>query len=239
MQANLDSDKSLLARFNYRWNSGLVTRTTTQIAPGQGAAVGVLENEYQGSDFVASVKANNPSILEGGLTGTVSGDYMQSITPRLSLGLNAAWQREAMNKGPDMFLTYMARYKGNDWIGSARFMSMMGIVQLSYWRRIAEKIEAGVNLEVAMAGNPQAAMMGMPSGPEGQATIGAKYDFRNSSFRAQVDSNGRIACMLEKRVAPPVQVTFVGQIDHIKVGSNIPWHLSLETDKHRTTPSSV
>lgn len=219
MQANLDSDRSLLARWNWRWNSAFVTKTTTQIAPGQGAAVLVVENDITGSDFSASVKANNPSILEGGLTGTVSGDYLQSITPRLSLGLNAVWQREAMSKGPDMMLTYGARYKGNDWIGSARFLSLAGLLQLSYWRRIADKVEAGVNLELSFlrGAGPGAAMMGMPTGPEGQATIGAKYDFRAASVRAQVDSNGRIACMLEKRVAPPVQVTFVGQIDHIKV----------------------
>jgi mitochondrial import receptor subunit TOM40 len=216
MQANIDSDKSLSARLNWRWNSALVTKTIAQIGGGIGAMV--VENEYTGSDFSASLKASNPSVLEGGLTGTLNGEYLQSITPRLSLGLSALWQREAMSKGPDMMLTYAARYKGNDWIGSARFLSLAGLLQLSYWRRIADKVEAGVNLELSMLGRPGSSMTG-PLRPEAEAQLGAKYEFRSSTFRAQVDSNGRLGCLLEKRVAPPVAVTFVGQIDHVKVSS--------------------
>jgi mitochondrial import receptor subunit TOM40 len=220
MQGTIDSDKSLSARWNYRWSSAFVSKFMAQISPANlGPSAMMIEGDYNGSDFHASLKANNPSILEGGLTGTVSGDYFQSITSRLALGLNATWQREAMNKGPDMMLTYAAKYRGDEWIGTARFLPIIGLVQMSYWRRLADKIEAGVNLEMALVGaNPNAAMMGGPSGPDGQAVFGAKYDFRTSTFRAQVDSNGKLGCMLEKRLtAAPVTVTFVGQIDHVKV----------------------
>jgi mitochondrial import receptor subunit TOM40 len=221
MQANLDSEKSLSARMNWRWNSALVTKTIAQMGGPMGIGAMVVENEYTGSDFSASLKASNPSILEGGLTGTLNGEYLQSITPRLSLGLSALWQREAMNQGPNMMLTYAARYKGNDWIGSARFLSLAGLLQLSYWRRIADKVEAGVNLELSMFGRPGGSMMGGPGRPEAEATLGAKYEFRTSTFRAQVDSSGVLGCLLEKRVAPPVALTFVGKIDHVKVSTII------------------
>ena len=52
---------------------------------------------------------------------------------------------------------------------------------------------------------------------EGVTTLGAKYDFRASTFRAQVDSSGRLSCLLEKRVAPAVSLTFAGDMDHFKV----------------------
>jgi hypothetical protein len=52
---------------------------------------------------------------------------------------------------------------------------------------------------------------------EGVTTVGAKYDFRNSTFRAQVDSQGKLSCLLEKRVAPAVTLTFAGDMDHSKV----------------------
>ena len=51
---------------------------------------------------------------------------------------------------------------------------------------------------------------------EGNVTIGAKYDFRQSSFRAQIDNQGKVSCLLEKMIAPPIRVTFSGQIDQKK-----------------------
>ena len=60
-------------------------------------------------------------------------------------------------------------------------------------------------------------MMGGPMRKEGVTTVGAKYDFRMSTFRAQVDSTGKLSCLLEKRVAPPVQLTFAADMDHFKV----------------------
>jgi mitochondrial import receptor subunit TOM40 len=59
-------------------------------------------------------------------------------------------------------------------------------------------------------------MMGGPT-KEGVATLGAKYEFSRSIFRAQVDSQGKIGCLLEKVVAPPVRMTFAGEMDHAKV----------------------
>ncbi|RAL60921.1 hypothetical protein DID88_010246 [Monilinia fructigena] len=52
-------------------------------------------------DFTASIKSLNPSILDGGFTGIFIGQYLQSVTPNLALGLEAVWQRAAMNQGPE------------------------------------------------------------------------------------------------------------------------------------------
>jgi mitochondrial import receptor subunit TOM40 len=59
-------------------------------------------------------------------------------------------------------------------------------------------------------------MMGGPS-RDGTTSIGAKYDFRASSFRAQVDSTGKVSCLLEKRIAMPISLSFAGEIDQAKV----------------------
>ena len=63
--------------------------------------------------------------------------------------------------------------------------------------------------------------MGGPS-KEGSVTIGAKYDFRTTSFRAQLDNSGKVACLLEKMIAPPIRVTFSGEIDHKQVSKKHP-----------------
>ena len=180
---------------------------------GAGATQVSLEQDYTGDDFTAQLKSINPSVLEGGLTGMFIGSYMQSITPRLALGLEGVWQKPGGDMGPEAVLSYAARYKGDDWIGSLQLLTQGGL-QGSYWRRLTDKVETGVDVNLQFAGgNP---MMGGPR-KEGSATLGAKYEFSRSIFRAQVDSQGKIGCLLEKMVAPPVRLTFAGEMDHAKV----------------------
>lgn len=177
-----------------------------------------VENDYTGKDFTASIKSINPSILEGGLTGIFIGSYLQSVTPSLAVGLEAIWQRAAVNTGPETAVSYYAKYKGSDWIASAQ-MQAQGTISTSYWRRLTDKVEAGVdlNLQFAPGMGGRGGLMGSGMRKEGTTTLGAKYDFRASTFRAQVDSTGRLSCLLEKRVAPPVQLTFAGELDQFKV----------------------
>ncbi|KAF2084627.1 hypothetical protein K490DRAFT_59429 [Saccharata proteae CBS 121410] len=222
-QANIDNEFALSGRFNYRWTPSLVTKSQIQVAPGQGMIQ--LENDYTGKDFNASLKALNPSILDGGLTGIIIGSYMQSVTSKLALGLEGVWQRAALTSGPETALSYAARYKSSDWIASAQLMATGGM-EASYWRRLTEKVEAGVNVRLEFA-PPQAAMMGMPT-KEGVATLGAKYDFRQSTYRAQVDSKGKLGCLLEKRIAPPLQLTFAGEIDHATNSAKLGLAVSIE-----------
>jgi len=154
----------------------------------------------------------NPSILDGPLTGIYIGSYMQSITPRLALGLEAIYQRPAANMGPESVVSYAGRYRGDDWIASAQLMTQGGL-QASYWKRLSDKLETGVDVSLQAA---PSSMMGDIK-KEGTATFGAKYDFRMSSFRAQIDSAGKLGVLLEKRIVPMVQITFAGQLDHAKV----------------------
>jgi len=89
-----------------------------------------------------------------------------------------------------------------------------GALNTSYWRRLSDKVQAGVDLNLSLV--PPPSMMGPPQ-KDGVATVGAKYDFRMSTFRAQVDSRGKLSCLLEKRVAAPVMMTFAAEVDHYSV----------------------
>ncbi|KAJ4572232.1 translocase of outer mitochondrial membrane [Exophiala dermatitidis] len=216
MQAAYSSDKSLTAWGNLRWTPRFVTKTQTSIDPRQTQAMVQIENEYTGQDFSASLKAISPSILEGGLTGIVIGSYLQSVTPKLSLGLEGVWQRAALNAKPETAMSYCARYKGTDWIGSAQYLAQ-GSVGASYWRKLSDKVEAGVDCQLQFA--PGMGGAGMFGGirREGTTTVGVKYNFATSVYRAQVDSAGKLGVVLEKRVAPPVTLTFAAEIDQVKV----------------------
>ncbi|KAL1963179.1 hypothetical protein VTN77DRAFT_8612 [Rasamsonia byssochlamydoides] len=226
MQGNFGSDGALAAVGNYRWNNSLVTKTNAQIMPGATQGLLQIDTDYTGSDFSASLKAFNPSILEGGLTGIFVGSYLQSVTPSLALGFEAIWQRQGLNSRPETALSYCAKYRGKDWLASAQLQAQ-GIFAASYWRKLGERVEAGVDMNLQLAPNAAASLMGGPR-RDGTTTIGAKYDFRASTFRAQIDSTGKVSCLLEKRIAMPISLTFAGEIDQVKQQAKLGLAVSLE-----------
>lgn len=219
MQGMVDNDRNVFAKFHWRWLDSFITRAS--LSPGPEQSMLTIDNEWTGRDFTASIKALNPSLLQGGLTGTFMGDYLQSVTPRLSLGLTAQYARMALNDGPQFVTTYQARYKTPTWIAMGRLTPQLNM-QLGYWRRVAKKVEAGADLDVRFADLMGGGLMGPGPKIESTATVGAKYEFRLSSLRGQLDSKGRIGLLLEKRVAPMVNLTFYGQIDHAKVRTAVP-----------------
>ncbi|KIW96967.1 uncharacterized protein Z519_02358 [Cladophialophora bantiana CBS 173.52] len=226
MQAAYSSDRSLTAWGNLRWTPRFVTKTQTSIDPRQTQTMVQIENEYTGNDFSASIKALSPSIMEGGLTGIFIGSYLQSITPKLALGLEGVWQRPALNSKPETALSYCARYKSTDWIASAQWLSQ-GSLGATYWRRLTDKVEAGVDCQLQFAPGMGASMFGGLR-REGTTTVGLKYSFTNSVYRAQVDSTGKFGVVLERRVAPPVTLTFAAEIDQWKNTHKLGVAVSLE-----------
>ncbi|KFA61266.1 hypothetical protein S40285_05530 [Stachybotrys chlorohalonatus IBT 40285] len=226
-QGNLDNEGTLSGRFNYRWSDRFVFKSQVSISP-SGQDMAQLEHEYNGDDFNASLKMLNPSFLEGGLTGIYIGSYLQSVTRRLSLGLETLYQRTALTQGPECAVSYAARYKADEWVATAQLQAAMGTLSTSFWRRISDKVQAGVDLTLGLVPSP-GGIMGGGLQKDGTATIGAKYDFRMSTFRAQVDSNGKLSCLLEKRVAPPVMMTFAADIDHFSQQAKLGLAVSIES----------
>ncbi|ORY71604.1 mitochondrial import receptor subunit tom-40 [Pseudomassariella vexata] len=223
LQGSMDNDGLLSTRFNYRWTPALVTKTQFQIGSQDMASI---EHEYVGADFTSSLKMLNPSYLEGGLTGIFIGSHLQSVTSKLALGAEAMWQRAAMNQPPESALSYAARYKSDDWIASLQLQAQ-GALNATYWRRLSDKVQAGVDMTLSIV--PGAGgMMGAGWQKEGITTIGAKYDFRMSTFRAQVDSTGKLSCLLEKRVAPPVMMSFGCDVDHVKQQARVGLGITIE-----------
>ncbi|PHH79044.1 hypothetical protein CDD82_2693 [Ophiocordyceps australis] len=225
-QGHLDNEGSLSGRFNYRWSEKLVSKSHVAVSPGS-QDMAQFEHEYTGDDFSASVKMLNPSFLEGGWTGIFIGSYLQSITPKLALGLETLWQRPSLTQGPECAVSYCARYKGNDWIATAQLQAAMGTFSTSYWRKLSDKAQAGVELNLGLIPS-QAGLMGGGLQKEGVTTFGAKYDFRASTFRAQVDSKGKLSCLLEKRVAPPVLMTIVADVDQFTQQARLGLGVSIE-----------
>ncbi|KAL9033759.1 MAG: hypothetical protein Q9214_007358, partial [Letrouitia sp. 1 TL-2023] len=121
----------------------------------------------------------------------------------------------------------------SDWIASAQLAPESvqgGTLNTSYWRRLSDKVSAGADLNLQFApelGGP-GGLMGGGMQKEGMTTIGAKYEFRASNLRAQLDSKGRLSCLLEKTILPAVRVSFAGEIDHFKQQAKVGLAVTVE-----------
>ena len=164
-----------------------------------------LEHDYSGQDFTLNGKAINPSPLDG--SGIYVGSYLQSISKNLALGIETLYQRAALDQA-EMSSSYLAKLTGSDgkWIATAQFQPI-GVLQATYWHKLSEKVEAAADLQVIAA----------PMRRDAIATVGTKYDLRMSTFRAQLDSTGKVSALLEQRFAPSFAFTVAGEIDHFKV----------------------
>lgn len=192
-----------------------------------------VEHDYQGADFHWNVKALNPNIAEG-LTGIFVGNFLQSITRRLSLGIEVTWQKPPVAIGPDdAAINYVARYNAGDWIAAAHLSGAESKLTATFWRRISKNIEAGVEMQLnpnASAAAQQMMMMGAgaAAAKDGITALVAKYEFTQGIFRGQIDTQGKVGAYYEKRLNGPFMVTFSGDIDHLKNKANLGIGLSVE-----------
>lgn len=228
LQGNIDNDGAVSGRIHYALLPNSTSKANIQMANGQPPMV-QLEHDYQGSDFSVNLKALNPSLLDGTFTGIGVGSYLQSLTSKLALGFETVYQAQSAAHPPDSAISFVGRYASNDWIATAQLQGQ-GSVVATFYRKVSDKVEAGIETSIGLQ-NSQAAMMGGPSqGPtiSGTTTIGAKYEFRQSVFRGQIDSNGKVSCLLERRILPVVSVVFAGEIDHAKSAARLGVGLQME-----------
>lgn len=104
--------------------------------------------------------------------------------------------------------SYLVKITSTDksWIATAKTQGL-GILQATYWQKLSAKVEVAAELQLSA----------MPPQREAITTIGAKYDLRAATFRAQLDSTGKVSAFLERRITPTFTFMTSGEIDHFKV----------------------
>ncbi|KAA1471162.1 hypothetical protein DENSPDRAFT_775873 [Dentipellis sp. KUC8613] len=208
MQGSVDHEGNLNGRFNQGWSPTHSTKVQGSLSQQVGHNMIQVEEDYQGQDYSLNVKAVNPSPTDG--SGIYIGSYLQSITSNLALGFESVYQRQADMS--DLSTSYLAKYTGSnkDWIASAHIQPIGGL-QATYWQKLSDKVDVAADLMV----------LNGPMRRDAVATLGAKWDLRMSTFRAQVDSQGKVAALLEQRFAPSFVFTVSGEIDHFKNAAKV------------------
>ncbi|ORZ38839.1 eukaryotic porin/Tom40 [Catenaria anguillulae PL171] len=241
LQGMVDTDGSLNGRIQFPILGDKLTakinlgfHPATPMSPPQ--QMMQAEVDRQGKDYDASIKLVNPWPLDA--TGVLVASYLQSVTQRLALGVEAVIQRpmpgmeeSAFNVAakytfPTFKLDALPQLNPDDLVpqqptsppvATATYNSQ-GALHVSYVHPVSAKVDLASELHVIVT----------PRGREGKATVAAKYEFRQSTFRTQIDSNGVVASVLEQRMGP-MAFTLAGQVDHGKGESKFGFGLALET----------
>ena len=129
----------------------------------------------------------------------------------------------------------MTRYVSSkqDWIFSGQLQANGSLIA-SFWKKVSPNVEAAIETTLQASMLPiNDPMTGTPIGiqptVEGSTTIGAKYEYRQSIYRGTIDSNGKVACFLERKVLPTLSILFCGEIDHLKNENKLGCGLQFET----------
>ncbi|KAI7868441.1 eukaryotic porin/Tom40 [Spinellus fusiger] len=202
VQGTMDNDTNLNAVVRRMWSPRLATKVVAQLTNMPGHSMLQVENDYTGSDFSLNFKAMNPNPLE--FTGLYMASYLQSVTPHLAVGSEVVLQRPTADM-EEAAMSLVAKYSGSDYIATAQIQGM-GAIQASYYQRINEKVDFGVELNMMVQGQRREAV----------ATVGGKFDFRQATFRGQIDTTGRVSAVLEEKMAPGFSFLISGDLDHVK-----------------------
>ncbi|KAG6818105.1 hypothetical protein H0H87_000009 [Tephrocybe sp. NHM501043] len=209
LQGGVDHDGNVNARLNQGWSEKNVTKVQAQFSSQASQNMIQLEHDYAGQDFSINAKAINPWPAD--LTGIYVGSYLQSFTKNIALGVETLLQRPSPDMA-ELTTSYLAKYTSNEknWIATAQIQPQ-GAVQATYWQKLSEKVEVAADLQ----------LVATPSRRDALATLGAKYDLRLATFRAQVDSTGKVAALLEQRFTPAFAFLVSGEIDHFKNAAKV------------------
>ncbi|KAI8973594.1 eukaryotic porin/Tom40 [Mycotypha africana] len=202
LQGTMDNDCNLNGVFRQAWSNAAVTKVVAQFTKMAGHSMLQIEQEFNGSDYAINLKSMNPNPLER--TGLYMASYLQSVSQHLVLGSEIVLQRPT----PDMeetAMSFVGKYTGKDYIATAQFQGL-GAIQASYYQRINEKVDFGVELNMMVQGGRREAV----------ATVGGKFDFRQATFRGQIDTTGRVSAVLEEKMAPGFSFLISGDLDHMK-----------------------
>ncbi|KAJ1977208.1 translocase of outer mitochondrial membrane [Dimargaris verticillata] len=215
MHGTMDTDGILQSRLQYSWTPSLVTKAQLLITGLPNQNMLQAEADYQGVDYTLNAKAINPSPADN--TGIYAGSYLQSVTKNLAVGLESI--REKPPLGEERTRTsLLARYTAGPSITTLQWQGLDSL-QATYHQKVNDRVEFASELQITTEGEKRGAV----------CTVGGKYEFRQATFRGQIDSNGKVMAVLEEKMAPGFSFLLTGEIDHLKGQNKVGVGLMLES----------
>lgn len=185
------TDGRLNARVKCDLTDNLTMKVNAQLTNEPHYSQGMFNFDYKGKDFRSQFQIGNNAFY--------GANYIQSVTPYLSVGTEIFWLGHQRKSG----LGFATRYNTAKWVGTAQVAST-GIVALSYVQKISEKVTLASDF------------MYNHMSRDVTATLGYDYILRQCRLRGKIDSNGCVAALLEERLNMGVNFILSAEIDHPK-----------------------
>lgn len=185
------TDGRLTARAKCDLTDNLSLKVNAQLTDEPHMSHGILNFDYTGKDFRTQFQVGN-----GGLFGA---NYIQSVTPHLSLGGEVFWAGQHRKSG----VSYGGRYE-NDKMVAAGQVASTGSVALSYVQKVSEKVSLAAELMYNYLSR------------EATSCFGYDYILRQCRLRGKIDSNGCISTFLEERLNMGLKFVLSAEIEHGK-----------------------
>ncbi|CAL4914172.1 unnamed protein product [Urochloa decumbens] len=185
------TDGRLNARVKCDLTENLILKVNAQLTQEAHYSQGMFNFDYKGSDYRTQFQIGNNAFY--------GGNYIQSVTPNLSMGTEIFWLGHQRKSG----IGFASRYNTDKMVGTLQVAST-GIVALSYVQKVSEKVSLASDF------------MYNHMSKDVTASFGYDYFLRQCRLRGKIDSNGVVAAYLEERLNMGVNFLLSAEIDHCK-----------------------
>ncbi|XP_038988262.1 mitochondrial import receptor subunit TOM40-1-like [Phoenix dactylifera] len=185
------TDGRLNARVKCDLTDNLTLKINAQLTNEPHFSQGMFNFDYKSKDFRAQYQMGNNAFY--------GANYIQSVTPNLSLGSEVFWLGHQRKSG----IGFAARYNTDKMVATAQVAST-GIVALSYVQKVSEKVSLASDF------------MYNSMTRDVISSFGYDYILRQCRLRGKLDSNGCVAAFLEERLNMGVNFILSAEIDHQK-----------------------
>ncbi|CAF2128214.1 hypothetical protein BRARA_C03767 [Brassica rapa] len=185
------TDGRVNARVKADLTDRLILKATGQLTNEPHMSHAMFNFDYMGSDYRAQLQLGN-----GALVGAT---YIQSVTPRLSLGGEVFWAGVPRKSG----MGYAARYETDKMVATAQVAST-GTIGMNYVQKISEKVSLATDFAYNYLSRDVV------------ASVGYDYILRQSRVRGKIDSNGVASALLEERLSMGLNFILSAELDHKK-----------------------
>uniref|UniRef100_A0A0E0CZU8 Mitochondrial import receptor subunit TOM40-1 n=1 Tax=Oryza meridionalis TaxID=40149 RepID=A0A0E0CZU8_9ORYZ len=185
------TDGRLNARVKCDLTDDLTMKINAQLTHEPHYSQGMFNFDYKGTDYRAQFQIGNNAFY--------GANYIQSVTPNLSMGTEIFWLGHQRKSG----IGFASRYNSDKMVGTLQVAST-GIVALSYVQKVSEKVSLASDFIYNHMSR------------DVTSSFGYDYMLRQCRLRGKIDSNGVVAAYLEERLNMGVNFLLSAEIDHSK-----------------------
>lgn len=183
------TDGRLNARVKCDLADNLTLKINAQLTNEPHYSQGMFHFDYKGRDFRTQFQIGNNAFY--------GVNYIQSVTPYLSLGSEVFWLGHQRKSG----IGFAARYNTDKMVATGQIANT-GIAALSYVQKVSEKVSLASDFVYNHMSR------------DVTASFGYDYILRQCRLRGKIDSNGCVAAFLEERLSMGLNFILSAEIDH-------------------------